>query len=300
MAIQLQYGPASDLMNLARLAGEEAGAERREAGDLAFTSMILQTQARNADIAARLQAQDRAFAMQTAAANRMARTPTSATAARGPVADSVLARMKWAQGVEAGGQQEQLSQLETMRDFMDEETYERTKLNLMAGRTVAPAPRPEAQIKPRVSPTQELQLVKERFQRERRPHITSRRFIKEWLVAPTGVTPEQRAAYQTQLGVIDATIADIDRRQAQEIDKLRQGGSQVVDPITGEAAPSVDPYEGVVQPTETPADTVTGQASIAAMQQAIAKARLYFLERGVQDPSKEDLMTVTRAILAQQ
>lgn len=246
MPIRLDYTPVVDLLGLAKAAGMGAGAERREAGDLAFTGMILQQQARYADIAGRLQAQDRAFSLQEAAVSRIAGTPTAA-GARPAVTDNVLARMQYTQGIREQQQQGQLTQLERMRDMgeIDAGEFERLKLNLLTRRTTAP--QLEDQIRPRISSANELRLIRDTFKRERSLHTNTRRFLQEWLAAPKGLTPEQRTAYRTQLDEINAALTDVDSREAAAVDEFRRDGAQpqVVDPITGQAAAGIDPYEGV-------------------------------------------------------
>lgn len=129
MPIRIEHGPVGDLLALAQAAGAGAARQRQEAGDLAYTQMVMEQQARYAETAARLQASDRAFALQRAALERKARTPTKAAAISGPIASEMIRAQR---------QQAQLEQLETVYAVggMSAADLERAKLEIMAGREV--------------------------------------------------------------------------------------------------------------------------------------------------------------------
>lgn len=130
MPITVRYGAPGTLLGLARAAGEGVRRQREAELDLAFIDLGLTAQARNARIAAQIQAQDQAFALQTAAATRIARTPTRAAAP-----DAVLGRMQWREGREELQQQTQMEQLDKMlvAEEINQAQYERAKLGVMAG-----------------------------------------------------------------------------------------------------------------------------------------------------------------------
>ena len=295
MTIRLDYNPVTDLANLARAAGEGVGARQRTAADLAFQQSVFNQQAKYAEIAARSRAQDRAFDLQEAAASRIARTPTRA-GPTGPKPDSVLGRMQWTKGVQEQQQQEKLTNLEGMRQELGEEEYLRIKRVLLTGVTSA-TPRPEDQIKPRLTQTQEYRLVLDPFTRRRRRIEDELELEKGWLSA-ANIPIEEKIRRHRTVNSLNKQIADLNREQGEAVDEFkRRSESKVVDPLTGQATPGADPQEGVLAPTG-PADTLTGQLSPASVERAIAEARMYFLERGVRNPSKADLRSVTRALLA--
>lgn len=115
MPIKIEYAPVGALLGLAQAAGVGQRQQRGAELDLAFVGMSLAAQARNAQIAAGIQAQDQAFALQTAAAARMARTPT-----RVQPTDSVLGRMQWRESQQEFRQeQEQKVQLEQLQKMFE-------------------------------------------------------------------------------------------------------------------------------------------------------------------------------------
>ena len=130
MPITLRYGAPGTLLGLARATGVGQRQQREAELDLAFIDSSLTAQARNARIAAQVQAQDQAFALQTAAATRIARTPTRVAAP-----DAVLGRMQWQAGREELQQQTQIEQLNRMlaAEEINQAQYERAKLGIMAG-----------------------------------------------------------------------------------------------------------------------------------------------------------------------
>jgi len=141
MPIRIDYSPVRELTALAQAAGAGVARQRQAAGDIAYTQMILGQQARNAEIAARLQASDRAFALQQAAASRQVRTPTRAPTMPGPIVSEM---------VRAQREESQMEQLDRMRDSgqLNEAEYQRSKINLMAGREIVkPTPTPKVPTK---------------------------------------------------------------------------------------------------------------------------------------------------------
>lgn len=169
MPITVKYAPVGALLGLAQAAGIGERQQRGEVADLAFIQMSLSAQARNAEIAARMQAQDQAFALQTAAATRIARTPT-----RVQPTDAVLGRMQWQTGQRELQQQTQIDQLNMMRagGQIDQAQYERAKLGLMTGNEalVRGALLPKKPVtKPLVSFAQEKSYFDDRWKRQLDP-----------------------------------------------------------------------------------------------------------------------------------
>lgn len=143
MSIRIDYGPIRELVGLAQAAGVGAARRQQEAGDIAFMQMVTGVQAQYAETAARLQASDRAFALQRAAMSRAARTLTpSARTPSGPIVSEMI---------RASRQQQQLEQLQSTyaAGGMSAADLERAKLEIMAGReVVAPtrAPKPVTRL----------------------------------------------------------------------------------------------------------------------------------------------------------
>lgn len=177
MPIRVQYGSIRELTALAQAAGAGAARRQQEAGDIAFTQMILGTQARFAETAARLQASDRAFALQRAAMSRAARTSTRAAAIPGPIVTEM---------VRATREQQQLEQLELIPGLSEGEKA-RMKLNIAAGRTVAEAvPRPKP-----VSTAQQIGFWKDRWNRELKPIEARMRGLEKEITTPYDVLDDE-------------------------------------------------------------------------------------------------------------
>ena len=162
MPIKIDYSPVGPLLGLAYAAGEGERRRRGEATDLAFVQMSLAAQARNAQIAAQIQAQDQAFALQQAAAARMAGTPT-----RVQPSDSVLGRMQW-QGEQRGLQrEEQLRQLDemlasgdiTQKQFRQAELGIKTNNEALVREALVP------KVKPPLAATTAVKHIEQRNQR---------------------------------------------------------------------------------------------------------------------------------------
>ena len=284
MPIRISHTPVGALLGLAQAAGERQRSEQSAAADIAFTQMAMQTATRNAEIASRMQAQDRAFDLQTAAAERRERTMIAQRQVRSPIGDSVLERMKWKEGVEQEKTQAQMQQLETMRGSMSPEEYDRAKLRVMGGGRLSTF-RDE---KPAISTSQQLMLTRQRYSRERRPYEDNRRLLSEWLASP-GLSGDKRTQYQAQLDKVTQTLGDIEQRQRAEEGAIG-GGAAVVDPVTREVVP------GEAAAAVSPGDVLSGQDSVASMEWAYSQARLYLLERGDRNPSTETLEIVATAI----
>ena len=134
MPIKIDYAPIGSLLGLAQAAGVGERRRRDEATDLAFIDMSLMAQSRNAQIAARIQAQDQAHDLQRAAAARIARTST-----RVQPTDSVLGRMQWQEEQrESRREREQGVQLEQLQKMLEvgdvtEKQYRQAKLGIESG-----------------------------------------------------------------------------------------------------------------------------------------------------------------------
>lgn len=134
MPIRIDYAPVGALLGLAQAAGAGERRRRGEMADIAFIEMSLAAQSRNAQIAARIQAQDQAHDLQRAAAARIARTST-----RVRPTDSVLGRMQWQEGQrELRREQEQGVQLEQLQEMLEvgdvtEKQYRQAKLGIESG-----------------------------------------------------------------------------------------------------------------------------------------------------------------------
>jgi len=135
MPIRIDYTPVPALLSLARAAGEAERRQRTEAGDIAFTQMVLGAQVQYTRMGLEAQARDRAFALQQAEATaRIARTSMARAELRAPVADHVLARKRF--DVEQRGMQREqiISQAEDMQQqgLISKADLERIKLGTMA------------------------------------------------------------------------------------------------------------------------------------------------------------------------
>ncbi len=287
MPIRISHTPVGALLGLAQAAGERQRQEQGAAADLAFTQMAMQTATRNAEIAARMQAQDRAFDLQEAAAERRERTMTARQQVRSPIGDSVLTRMQWKEGVEQQKTQAQMQQLETMRGSMSPEEYDRAKLRVMGGGRLSTF----KEETPGISTGQQLMLTRQRYERERRPYEDSRRDLSQYVVASKD--KDARARYQAQLDKVTQTLADIEQRQRAE-EATIGGGGAVMDPVTREV--STDEAGGAV----SPADTLAGQPSVAVQKKALAQARLYLLGQGQRNPSNDDVVRLAEILLLNQ
>lgn len=223
MAIRIDYSPIRDLVGLAQAAGAGVARQRQAAGDIAFTQMMLTQQTRNVELAARLQASDRAFALQRAALSRAARTPTRAPTMPGPIVTEM---------VRAQREEQQLEQLELIPGLSEGEKA-RMQLNIAAGRTVAEAlPRPKP-----VTMAQQIGLWKDRWNRELKPVDAQIKSIRKEMLTPYNVfddegeiVPELQKqethrlqALGKQLREREATRADILRRMDQEGGTIRAG-----------------------------------------------------------------------------
>lgn len=136
MPIRIDYTPTPALLNLARAAGEAERRQRTGAEDIAFTQMILGTQAQYAQIGLSAQARDRAFDLQQAeAAARIARTPMTRAGLRSPVAEHI-ARKKYDVAQEEVQQKQVVEQLEAMhlQGIISKAELERGRLGAMGGR----------------------------------------------------------------------------------------------------------------------------------------------------------------------
>lgn len=287
MPIRVDYSPVPALLGLAKAAGEQVAQEKSAQLDIAFTNMAMQTATRNAEIAARIQAQDQAHELQQAALLARTRTTTPRQRVTSPIGDSVLARMQYTDFRNQQSQNAQLRQLDSMRvsGVLTGAEYETAKLGVMGDNEplVRSAVQPE---KPRLSSAQELMLIRQRYSRERKPYEANRRLIQEWLMSP-GLSPDRKREFEAQLQETETTLRDIESHQRAEEETVGTGRA-VVDPMTKETSTGAG----------TPAGTLAGQPSLAAMQRALAHARLYFLQRGEANPSKADLMAVTKLIMA--
>ena len=253
MAIKVQYGDVGDLAGLAQAAGAGAARQRREAGDLAFTQMILSTQSRNAEVAARIRAQGEAFALQRAAADRRAGTPTSRIGTSGPIVSEVI---------RAKRQQDQFAQIDSMWESgqINSEERERLRLNAMTGRTLAGVPKV---AKPQVSVAQKLNFWRGQWTDKIQPVDDQIRHLQREILIPMETTtdgdpdPEllrqdaQRTrALGIQLQTLNAKRSELLNQRDQEWGEL-QTRLQVGAPIATGTARAPDEIVPVSAPTSS-------------------------------------------------
>ena len=292
MPIRIDYSPVPVLLNLAQAAGET---KRREEGarlDIAFTQMAMQTATRNAQIAAQMQASDRAFELQKAAAARQERTMMARIQARDPVADSVLERMKWREGVEQEKTQTQLEQLETMRGSMTPEEYERAKLRTMAGGRLSTF----REEKPTLTANQQIAVVNDKYDRDITQSMQIQKRLNAYLRSP-GLGAEDRSRMQAELDAVNEGLRTSEQQRRAEINAIA-GGTAVVDPITKRVATGAGPAP-TAGPAAGPAATLAGQPSVARMKAMIARARSILAGMGNSNPSEEEVLATARMVYSQ-
>ena len=251
MPIKIDYSPVETLMELAQATGlaraktaGQVSARSTAAEDLAYTRMILNTQAQYAQMGLQARARDQAFALQEAdAAARINRTPISQQSFR------PFDKMFYQEQQQATEQQEQFDQIDNMRaqGILDDAQYERAKLGVLAGNEamVRSAIAPAGETKPAISSTQELRILRDKFSRQRKPLLGERKLVQEWLAAPPGeLEPDQLTAYQRRLGKITGALDQINQQEETAIASFRRGEA-IVDPRTHEMGTSQDPYEGL-------------------------------------------------------
>lgn len=131
MAIKVDYSPVGTLLELAKTAGQGAGKRVRSDRAMRALSFALALK-REQD---QKRAQDRAFALQSAMASRIARTPTTT---QRPQTGSAFDRMILQAAQAKQAQEEQMQQLDRMKEsgVIDNTTYEQNKLRIIGNQSV--------------------------------------------------------------------------------------------------------------------------------------------------------------------
>jgi len=244
MPIRISHAPVGAALSLARIAGEGAGFQQAFSQDTHLLGLALQQQ-RMAD---ERQAGERAFALQSAMADRISRTPTAASR-RGvdtPL-DRMLLKRQLGKEERAARDQAQMDQLDQLRASggLSAAAYERAKLGVMARneglvRAALAGAKPE---KPRISQAQELSLLRTPFARKRKALETQRENLEEWRGAPN-VAERYGSfdAWKRQLDSVTQQIQQLDTEEMKVVDAFRAG--RTVDPVTRKTGPQPPPQKG--------------------------------------------------------
>ena len=132
MAITVRHTPVGALGQLALSVGQSAGKSVRAQRGLALLQHALAVRQQQA----RERAQEQAFALQSAVAGRIRRTPTSQ---REATKDTAFDRMLFREAQGKQAQEKQLEQLNRMNEqgAIDPATFEQNKLRIMGGQAVS-------------------------------------------------------------------------------------------------------------------------------------------------------------------
>jgi len=245
MPIELRYSPITAGLELARVAGLAQGTLTKEQRVQQLLGLI---QGDRAQQAAR-EAEERAFRLQNALASRRA----SATSSRGisgqPAMSPAMQRLLSQNALQQQGLQQQQEHLDRLlaSGEIDPAAYEKARLGLLSGNDtlVREAIMPRTNEPRRVTPAQELNLLRRPIQDKRRQLQEQLDELEKWRGAPNlSERFGSEEQFRARLDEVTSGLQQLNEKEKTIVAGYKAG---TIDPFAdGSAAPSSDPYEGKV------------------------------------------------------
>lgn len=191
MPIRVDYSPIGAGLSLARQAGLGRRTQQGQATDIALLDLASRMK-RERD---QRQASERAFALQTAMAKRVAQTPMS-PGRTSPIVDPVLARIQNDRAYKEGQQTQQLSLLENMRQTgeIDQAAFDRNRLRILRDETLRFG-EDEASVSEKLfGPRAQVRMLQEQL-----------KTAQAWAADPD-ITDDRRTMYQDKIKELTSKI----------------------------------------------------------------------------------------------